>query len=61
MCARRNSSSFYAMNTYHLEYAHMAILTSIFVRNDRVASEQGFHHQAHTRHALLTEVREDAE
>lgn len=49
------------MNTYHLEYAHMAILTSIFVRNDRVASEQGFHHQAHTSHALLTEVREDAE
>jgi len=57
MCARRNSSSFYAMNTYHLEYAHM------FVRSDRVASDQDFHLllQAHTSDALLTEFREDAE
>jgi len=61
MCHRHNTSISYAMNTYHLEYAHTAILTSIFVSNDRVASDQDFHHKAHTRDALLTEVREDTE
>jgi len=61
MWARRHSSNFYAMNTYHLVYAHRAILTSILARNDRVPSDQDFHHQAHTSDALPTEVREDTE